>query len=111
MKKYTKPLSVILYALTALPIPLSLATWIGTIMAFASIGMSPITSIADIAGAVFMLAFFVFAGLYPLTYAYSLYLTVKRRCIGVYSFLPILHIAVFAKMWMDINILSLITHF
>jgi len=109
MKPRTKLLLVPIYIIQALPIPLSLATWIGTIMAFASEWIWPesivgaaVTLVLGIAS----LAMFVLAGLYPLTYFYSLNLTLKYKRISLHTFLPVFHIALLIKMYMLISFFS-----
>jgi len=105
---------ILLYILQAIPVPYSFVSWIGTIMAFAA--ESQAVTLADRTGEIFMLSFFVFAGLYPLTYLISTYL-ISMLITGVtgriswYSVLPLFHIGIFVQILVNFIIHSAIGNF
>ncbi|MCL1820584.1 MAG: hypothetical protein FWG36_08030 [Oscillospiraceae bacterium] len=81
----------ILFILFALPIPISLISWIGTLISVANIGaMKGSVLIRGIA-----LITMLLAGTYTGTYIFSLVKTLKKKEISMVSLLPLLHIALF----------------
>jgi hypothetical protein len=74
-----KWLRISLIVIGALPIPLSLLSWIGTLMAFASIGMIQINSLSDVFIAILAITCMLLIGLYPI--AYILLVEKSRRYI------------------------------
>ena len=107
--KNTKVNMILLYILQAIPVPYSFISWIGTIMAFAA--ESQAVTLADRAGEIFMLLFFVFAGLYPLTYLISMLITGVTGRISWYSVLPLFHIGIFVQILVNFIIHSAIGNF
>ena len=94
-----KALCVLYYIFMAIPIPFSMITWLGTIMAFANIGM---LSIEDIVGASFLnvingliaLTAMLLSGTYLIPYIYSLDRMKKVKRVTFSMFLPVIHIVV-----------------
>ena len=92
--KDSKIAMIIIYIVYALPIPLSMITWIGTIMAIAAIGNARWSEIgALIVGIVATLAMLL-AGTYLISYIYSLIGTLKQKKLTKISLLPLLHIVI-----------------
>ncbi len=83
--------NIVLLILFALPIPLSIASWIGTIMSVAAIDMANWSNIGDWLQDVAALITMLLAGTYPISYAYSF----KRRVHSRMWFYPISHIGLF----------------
>ena len=105
MKK-SKTAIIIIFILYALPIPLSLASWIGTIMALAAIGLEDWASVSAwvqaIAAGIAMLA----AGTYLISYIISLIKTLKNKKLSKVSLLPLLHIIItilLLAVWFGLN--------
>ena len=105
MKK-SKAAIIIIFILYALPIPLSLASWIGTIMAIAAIGMEDWASgsawIQAIVAGIAMLV----AGTYLVSYIISLIKTLKNKKLSKVSLLPLLHIIItilLLAVWFGLN--------
>lgn len=86
-----KALVIALFIVLAIPIPISLMTIIGTIISIANIGMAE-----NLSGAIIPIITMVLAGTYIIPYIISLLLTIIKKKIHVYSFLPIIHTALFA---------------
>ena len=83
------------FGLLALPIPLSLASWIGTIMALAAIGMLDGTEPNPILTPLVAFGTMLIAGTYVVTYMLSLILTWRKKKLYWASALPLLHIGLF----------------
>jgi len=81
---------VVLFIIFALPIPVSLLSWIGTIISAANIGVMDSTVHTTIA-----LSTMLLAGTYPVSYIVALVYTLKSGKISLLSFLPLLHIVLF----------------
>ena len=80
-----------LYILYALPIPLSLVSWIGTLMAVANIGATDWSTLsAWTHGSVAIVAMLA-AGAYPVTYFVSLLAAMKNRS-SAKRYWPLWHI-------------------
>ena len=89
----------LLFLLQAIPIPFSIFSWIGTLMAMGT-GMADIdkTNIFEVVGAYIMIGCFIFVGLYPLTYFIALRKTLSEKKLCGWSFLPAGHILVVLLM-------------
>ncbi len=86
-----KPLVIILFLILALPIPISLISILGSIISIANIGMSE--NYFDV---IIPIITMFLAATYTIPYIISLLLTIKNMKINIYSFLPIIHLAVTA---------------
>ena len=95
-----------LYVLYALPIPLSVASWIGTLMGVANIGATDWTTFpAWIHGSVAIVAMLA-AGAYPITYLISLVSTIRDRS-SAKRYWPICHILaaiVLIMIWTGLDV-------
>lgn len=87
-----KKTMIFLYIIMAIPIPLSLLTWIPSIMSIASIGMMEIDSARELITAIVSLSAMILAGTYCVSYAVALDKTIKNKGLKPISFLPVLHI-------------------
>ncbi len=87
-----KALCVLYYGIFALPIPVSIITWIGTLISVANIGAIGGEGISGIIHKFVALLCMLLAGTYLISYAYSLYRTKKVKKLTFAFFLPILHI-------------------
>lgn len=82
---------VVTYILYALPIPLSVVSWIGTLMAVANLGATDWTTLsAWMHGSVAIVAMLA-AGTYPVTYLVSLTAAIKDRS-SAKRYWPLYHI-------------------
>ena len=91
MKK--KILKVLLFAIEAIPIPISVVSWIGTLIIIAGgIGTVNWSNFSNAIGAIIMIMFFVFVGIYPITYIVSLLKVKDKNEFSIWIFLPIIHI-------------------
>ncbi len=89
--------AVLLYVLQGIPIPFSLISILGSIISLANIGMAGSTALAIIS----ILAMF-FTGTYIITYIVSLAITIIKKKVKFYSFLPLIHAVVaglFLFLW------------
>lgn len=89
----------LIFIIQAIPIPLSLITIIGSIISLANITILVEESILLALSATMAM---LLAGTYTITYAISLKRTIDCKKIAFVSFLPLLHIllfAVFLKLW------------
>ncbi len=91
-----KVLYVIYYIIMALPIPISLVSWIGTLISVADMGMTKINGIIEFIYCVVALLTMLLAGTYAITYCYSL-LNIKKKK-AIITLLPILHIIITGVM-------------
>lgn len=82
----------VMYLILALPIPLSLITWLGTIMSIANFGMLDLTNMKVLITTIVSITAMLLAGTYPATYAFSLYKTLKNKKLNCLSFFPVFHI-------------------
>ena len=89
-----KAWAIILFLVQAIPLPFSLVSWIGTLISVGGIGTIDYTNIFEIVGAMLMLAYFVFVGIYPLTYIIAAVNTKKAGGLCFWSFAPVLHAAI-----------------
>ncbi len=88
---------IILYVLQGLPVPLSLVSWIWSLVSL--VNLSTIES--DLAATFALLTIFL-APAYAITYGVSLTGTLKRGKLNFHSFTPAIHFAVtalFAFLW------------
>lgn len=95
-------LAIALFVVLAIPIPISVASWIGTVMQMASLGKAELNNAKDWMLLVASLATMLLAGTYAITYVYSLAKTIKSKEIAFASFLPVWHAAltyVFFLIW------------
>ena len=94
-----KVLKVLLFTIEAIPIPLSVLSWIGTVITIAGgIGTVNWLNFSEALGAIVMMLFFVFVGMYPLTYIASLIASLLKAKdepgFSFWCFLPVIHILV-----------------
>lgn len=89
---------IIMYLILALPVPISLLTWIGTIMSVASIGMLKIDNVGVLITTLVAFSAMILAGTYPVSYSVSLYKTIENKRLKLVSFLPVAHILLAAIM-------------
>ena len=104
--KNRKILIIVLFIVLALPIPLSLISWIGTVISVANIGMMGWSSLGEIMQAFIALITMLLAGTYLSTYIFSVNRTWKEKELSSISFLPFLHIVLFIismKIWTCFN--------
>lgn len=97
---------ITLFIFFALPIPISLVSWIGTIISVADIGMMNLSKVSDYIQLLVGLITMLIAGTYLGTYIISLNKTLKNKKISLISFLPMLHIIlfiIFIAMWSELN--------
>jgi len=95
-----KLFGIILFLIMAVPVPIAVFSWIGTLITVAGgVGNIDWKSFKEAIEAVTMISFFIFIGMYPLTYVLSLIKTYGRKQICWFSFLPLLHILVIAIFW------------
>lgn len=97
---------VILFIFFALPTPLSLISWIGTLISVANIGMTNWSEFSQCIQGLVALITMLLAGTYLVTYIISLGATLKNKKISLISFLPMLHIVLFSiffAVWMWLN--------
>lgn len=94
---------IILFIFFALPIPLSLISWIGTLISVANIGMINWSVFSQFIQGLVSVITMLLAGTYLVTYIISLSVTLKNKNISLISFLPLLHIVLFSiffAFWM-----------
>lgn len=104
--KERKTSIIILFIIFALPTPLSLISWIGTLIAIANIGMTNWSEFSQCIQALIALITMLLAGTYLVTYIISLNATLKNKKISLFSFLPMLHVTLFSIfyiIWMWVN--------
>ena len=104
--KHRKMLLIAVFVLFALPIPLSMVTWIGTIISVADIGMTDTSTFSEWIQTIVALITMLLAGTYLITYIVALVLSWKKQKLTVLSFLPLMHIALFGiclSVWMWLN--------
>ncbi len=88
-----KVLKVLLFVIEAIPVPLSVFSWIGTLITIAGgVGTVNWQSFGDALGAIVMMLFFVFVGIYPLTYIVSLLKSKDKTGFSFWFILPLIHI-------------------
>lgn len=87
---------IIMFVFFAFPIPVSLISWIGTIISVANIGMVEWSKLRESLQALIALVTMLLAGTYLFTYIISLGKTLKNKKISWVSFLPVVHIALFS---------------
>ena len=107
VKKY-QIFTVFLFILLALPIPVSLVSWIGTVISIANIGMTDWAKPGESLQGIVALITMLLAGTYLFTYSFSLIKTRSARKISFVSFLPILHLLLtvaFMFLWDYLNVL------
>ena len=107
VKKY-QIFTVFLFILLALPIPVSVVSWIGTIMAVANIGMTNWAKPGESLQGIVALMTMVLAGTYLFTYSFSLIKTRASKKLSLVSFLPIAHLLLtvaFMFLWNYLNVL------
>jgi len=92
--KNSKTSIFLLFFSFAIPIPLSLASWIGTVMSLAGggrvVGTAPYALLLGIIAGAAM----VMAGTYVVSYIIAIAATIKNKRISIISLLPALHIIV-----------------
>ncbi len=93
-----KALIIGVFAVQALPIPVSLITILGSLISTANIGMASGSLLVTIISIIAM----VLAGTYSLTYVFSLINVYSKKKLSFISFLPIIHLVlamVFVALW------------
>ncbi len=90
-----KVLITILFIFQALPIPISLISIFGSIISIANISMvkNPLEAVISV---IAMLC----AATYSIPYIISLKCTIKNKKIRIYSFIPIMHLAITALFFL-----------
>lgn len=97
-----KTICVLYYILMALPIPVSMITWIGTLISVANIGATGAEGILGTIHEIVALLSMLLAGTYLIPYGYSLYRMNKVKKLTFAFFLPVLHIIItiiFIWLW------------
>ena len=89
-----KALCVLYYILMALPIPVSMITWIGTLISVANIGATGGEGILGTIHELVALLSMLLAGTYLITYVFSLIRMCKMKKVTFSTFLPVIHILV-----------------
>lgn len=89
-----KTLCVLYYTIMALPIPLSMITWIGTLISVANIGATGGEGVIAIIHKIVALLSMLLAGTYLIPYIFSLARMLKIRKVTFSMFLPIIHIVI-----------------
>ncbi|MCL2818190.1 MAG: hypothetical protein FWD41_00425 [Actinomycetia bacterium] len=98
--------TLVLFILYALPIPLSLASWIGTVMALAGFRAQSGIDTNETITAIVALIAMLLAGSYPLSYVVSLVQTLRTKALSWISALPVLHIVltlIFLFIWLQLD--------
>lgn len=96
MLKTRKILVILLFILFALPIPLSLISWIGTIISVANMSMINWSILSECLQGIVAVIAMLLAGTYLVSYIISLCATWKNKKITIISFLPLFHIVLFS---------------
>ena len=95
-----KTFCVLYYILMALPIPVSMITWIGTLISVANIGATGTEGIFGTIHEIVAVLSMILAGTYAISYGCSLYRIKKVKKITCAFFLPVLHILItIVFMW------------
>jgi len=87
-----KTMCVLYYILMALPIPISMITWIGTLISVANIGATGGEGLIGTIHELVALLSMLLAGTYLIPYVFSLIRMCKIRKVTFSMFLPVLHI-------------------
>ncbi len=106
--KSNKLLTVGFFVIFAFPIPISMASWIGTAMALAATGMTDWSEPGMRLMGVISFSAYLLAGTYLVSYAISLILTIKRKALSWVSLLPLFHICACAVLLMIARLVSLV---
>ena len=107
VKKY-QIATVFLFILLALPIPVSLVSWMGTIISIANIGMTDWAKPGESLQGIVALITMLLAGTYLFTYSFSLIKTRASKNLSLVSFLPVLHLLLtvaFMVLWNHLNVI------
>lgn len=89
-----KTLCILYYVLMALPIPLSMATWIGTVMMIANLDMAGGEGIVGTVYQIVAVIAMMLAGTYLISYVCSLIRMIHVKKVTFSTFLPVIHIVV-----------------
>ena len=89
-----KTLCILYYVLMALPIPLSMATWIGTVMMLANLDMAGGEGLAGAVYTFVAVLAMLLARTYLISYVCSLIRVIHVKKVTFSTFLPIIHIVV-----------------
>ena len=89
-----KTLCIVYYIIMALPIPLSMITWLGTLISLANIGATGGEGIVGIIHELVALLSMLSAGTYLIPYIFSLIRMITVKKVTFSMFLPIIHIAI-----------------
>ena len=88
---------IILYVALGIPVPTSVISWLGSLISLANI-----RAMSSELAAAFAVITMLLAGTYVITYAVSLSTTIKKQKLNIYSFMPVIHIALtvlFSCLW------------
>ncbi len=80
------------FVIFSLPIPFSILSWIGTIMAFAATGMTDWSEPGMLLLGFTTFSAYILAGTYLISYIISLSVTIKEKAFTFTSFYPPFHI-------------------
>ena len=97
-----KLLISVYYVVMSLPIPVSVLSWLGTLISAANIGMTGGDGILGIIHRVVALLAMLLAGTYLLSYLKSVMTMRKTKKITFFTFLPVLHLVTacaFIYLW------------
>lgn len=97
--KNNRIIIILLFIIFALPIPLSLLSWIGTIISVSDMGMIKRTEFIEYIQMIMALTTMLLAGTYLITYMISLRFTLKNKKISHITFLPMVHIVLFSILF------------
>jgi len=89
-----KTMCVLYYILMALPIPISMITWIGTLISVANIGATGGEGLIGTIHELVALLSMLLAGTYLIPYVFSLIRMCKIKKVTFSMFLPVIHILV-----------------
>ena len=89
-----KTMCILYYIIMALPIPVSMLTWIGTIISIANIGATGGEGVPGYFHRLVAVLSMLLAGTYIIPYVFSLIRMIMVKKITFSMFLPIIHIVV-----------------
>ena len=96
-----------LLALMAIPIPISLMSWVGTLISLGAFSDVNWHHPKSAFGAINMLLAMIIAGTYVVTYAFSCVYTLRNDEVSTLTVLPLVHIGLFALTFVISNKLNL----
>ena len=98
--KHSKNYVIMLFVLFAIPIPISLISWIPTLMSLAAIGMIDWTSPLEIMRAIIAFSAMILAGSYLVPYIWALGVSLSEKKISKKSFVPLFYIVITLIMFL-----------